>query len=113
MTKTARFYALYKLAYFGPAPVLGSPNYGPPPPMTVGQVMYNVNIPSSPLQDADRRRMLDSIVNSGKNVNAPAKSLLNAGIGALAGNFISNALGAGPFMRGFATAVGAINGYNR
>ena len=113
MTKTARVYALYKLAYFGPAPVLGAPHFGPPPPMTVGQVMYNANMPFSPLTGVDRRKMLDSIVNSGKNVNAPAKSLLNAGIGALAGNFISNALGAGPFMRGVATAVGAINGYNR
>ena len=113
MTETVRSLALTKLAYFGPAPVIGVPHYGPPPPLTVGQVMYRANMPFLPLSGIDRRKMLDSIVDTGKNVNAPAKSLLNAGIGALVGNFISNQLGAGPFMRGVATAVGANYGYNR
>jgi hypothetical protein len=80
--------------------------------MTVGQVMYNANSPMSILSQSDRRKLTDKIVGAGINVNSPAKSLLRAGIGALAGNFISNMLGAGPFMRGVATAAGAQYGYN-
>ena len=111
MTEAIRKEALEKLAYFGPAPVTGAPMYFPPPP-TVGQVMYGINGPMSPLSPADKRFLTDKIVNTGINVNAPGKSLIRAGLGALAGNFISNALGVGPFGRGLATAIGANYGYN-
>lgn len=113
MTKSARLAAITKLAYFGPAPVIGVPCYGPPPPMTVGQVMYNVNSPFSNFSAQNKRKITDRIVNTGLDVNDPAKKLLHAGIGALAGNFISNAIGAGPFMRGVATALGANYGYTK
>jgi len=103
--------ALEKLAYYGPAAVTGAPMYFPPPP-TVGQVVYNINSPTSQLSPANRRFLTDKIVDTGINVNAPGKSLLRAGLGALAGNFISNALGVGPFGRGLATAIGASYGYN-
>ena len=110
MTDRIRAEALTKLAFFGPAPVPGAP-YFAPPPLTVGQAMYNVNAFGSPLSMHDKRLINDKIVNSGINVNAPAKSLFRAGIGALAGNFIANALGLGPFNRGLATAIGANYGY--
>ena len=111
MTAEERTYALEKIAYFGPADVVGSPSYTRPP-LTVGQMMYRSGGPYSPLTPVQSRELNDSIVRTGIDVNSPAKSLLHAGIGALAGNFISNALGAGPFMRGMATAIGANYGYN-
>ena len=111
MTESIRQEALEKLAYFGPAPVQGVPPYTVPP-ATVGQVMYGINAPYSPLSPATRRFLNDKIINTGINVNAPGKSLIRAGLGALAGNFISNALGAGPFGRGLATGIGASYGYN-
>lgn len=111
MNGAVRRHALEKLAYFGSAPVNGVPVYLTPPP-TVGQVMYLANSPMSPLPPASGRFLTDRIVNTGINVNAPAKSLIRAGLGALAGNFISNALGAGPFGRGLATGIGATYGYN-
>lgn len=111
MTYEERMGAIEKLAYFGPAYVAGAPQYVVPPP-TVGQVMYGINGPYSPLAPATRRFLNDKITNTGINVNAPGKSLIRAGLGALAGNFISNALGAGPFGRGLATGIGASYGYN-
>ena len=110
MTKEARISSIMKLAYFGPAS-LGHSSYRTPPP-TVGQTIYNINGPYSPLQPLDRRMLTDRIVDTGLNVNSPAKNLLNAGLGALVGNFLSNAFGAGPFIRGAATAIGANYGYN-
>lgn len=111
MIHAVRKEALEKLAYFGTASVSGTPVYLTPPP-TVGQMLYNVNGPYSPLSQSDKRFLSDRIVNTGINVNASGKSLLRAGLGALAGNFISNALGVGPFGRGLATAIGANYGYN-
>ena len=110
MTPDLRAKAIIKLAYFGAAPVPGAPQFTSPP-LTVGQVMYNANAFGSPLSMQDRRAFTDKVVNSGLNVNDPAKSLIRAGIGALAGNFIANALGLGPFNRGVATAIGANYGY--
>ena len=103
---------LCKMAYFGPAPVFGSPVLPPPPPLTVGQVMYNVSAPGSPMSGVQQREFKDQVVHTGLNVNSPARSLLRAGVGAVAGNLISNALGMGPFMRGVMTAAGAGYGYN-
>lgn len=103
--------ALEKLAYFGAAPVPGSPSFMHPT-LTVGQMMYRAGGPYSPLSPAQTRSLNDKIVQTGIDVNSPAKRLLGAGIGALAGNFISNAMGAGPFMRGMATGIGAHYGYN-
>lgn len=111
MNRILRERALEKLAYFGPVGVTGTPVYAVPPPPTVGQVMYGINSPYSPLSQADKRFLNDKIVGTGINVNAPGKSLLKAGLGALAGNFISNALGIGPFGRGLATGIGASYGY--
>ena len=111
MTKGARVNALMKLAYFGPASVIGRCTYRTPPP-TVGQTIYNINAPYSQIPQYEKRMLTDSIVDTGINVNSPAKSLFHAGIGALAGNFLSNALGAGPFLRGVATTLGASYGYN-
>lgn len=102
--------AIEKLAFFGPAPVTGAPIYRTPP-LTVGQSLYS--LPSMNLSPYHQREIHDKIVNSGLHVNKPAKSLLNAGIGALAGNFISTTLGMGPFMRGALTAIGANYGYNK
>lgn len=110
MLDSTRRIALEKLAYFGPAYVAGAPSFYTPP-LTVGQVMYNINNPASPLSQSDRRLLTNKIVQTNTNVNSPAKSLLRAGIGALAGNFIATTLGAGPFTRGMATAIGANYGY--
>lgn len=110
MTATARTEALTKLAFFGTAYVPGTPVFAPPAP-TVGQAMYNVNAFGTPLSPHEKRVITDNIVNSGIDVNAPAKSLLHAGIGALAGNFIANTLGLGPLNKGLATAIGAYYGY--
>lgn len=111
MTSAERDSALTKLAYFGTAAVAGAPAYFTPP-LTVGQVMHDVSSPFSSLPPPLARRVNDDIVGSGVDVNSSAKRLLHAGIGALAGNFISNMLGAGPFMRGVSTALGAKYGYN-
>ena len=112
MTPDLRAKAITKLAYFGAAPVPGMLQFTSPP-LTVGQVMYNANAFGSPLSMHDRRLFTDKVVNSGLSVNDPAKSLIRAGIGALAGNFIANALGMGPFKRGIATAIGANYGYGK
>lgn len=111
MTDVDRSRALTKLAYFGSAAVQGSPSFFPAP-LTVGQVMHDISNPFSPMSRPMARSLTDRIVNSGVDVNSPAKKLLHAGIGALAGNFISNMLGAGPFARGVATTLGARYGYN-
>lgn len=130
--------ALTKLAFYGSTWVTGSPRFGIPQ-LTVGQAMYNLNsqtcnttnnnlstsniymprprttLASDPAFYASalgRRNITDQIVNTGIGVNSPAKSLLHAGIGALAGNFIANALKTGPFVRGLMTATGANYGYN-
>lgn len=103
--------ALEKLAFHGSAQVIGSPMYYTPP-LSVGQVLYHVNSPYNPMTNHQKRQLIDSINGTKIDVNKPAKSLLRAGIGALAGNFISTALGAGPFMRGLSTAIGANYGYN-
>lgn len=110
MTPELRTKALVKLAYFGAAAVPGMQQFTVPP-LTVGQVMYNANALGSPMSMHEKRIFMDKVVNSGLNVNDPAKNLIRAGIGALAGNFIANALGLGPFKRGIATAIGANYGY--
>lgn len=112
MTKEARIAAIEKIAYIGGGyDPEGYCTYRTPPP-TVGQFMYNVNGPYSPLSSFEKRKITDRVVDTGIDVNSPAKSLLRAGIGALAGNFLANAFGAGPFMRGVATTIGANYGYN-
>lgn len=74
--------------------------------------MHDIANPFSPMSRPMARSLTDRIIDSGVDVNSPAKKLLHAGIGALAGNFISNMLGAGPFTRGVATTLGARYGYN-
>lgn len=112
MTRSARLAALEKLAYFGPA---ADPRHLPysRPPLTVGQIMYGIGSPACLLDAQEKRQLTDRIVGSGVDVNSPAKRLVSAGIGALAGNFIANMFGAGPFNRGIATAIGAKYGYNK
>lgn len=110
IAKDTRQRALEKLAFFGPAAVSGSPFYTHPP-MSVGQTMYAANA-SSFLSTFQKRQINNRIVATGADVNSPVKNILKAGIGALAGNFIANALKAGPFMRGMITATGANYGYN-
>lgn len=112
MTREARYAAIEKIAFYGPASVTGIPSYTLPP-ATVGQVMYGAMNPAYGLPPWKARAIMNSIVDSKVDVNSPAKKLMNAGIGALAGNFISNMLGAGPFGRGMATAIGASYGYNK
>lgn len=75
--------------------------------------MYLAKAPKTNIPGMSGRDFTDSVIKTNVNVNAPAKSLLNAGIGALAGNFIANTLKTGPFMRGIMTAAGASYGYNR
>lgn len=101
--------SLVKSAFSGIAPVPGSPYYVPPT-MTVGQTMYNVGVDSS-LSPYQKRQINGAIVNTGIGVNSPAKNLLKAGVGAMAGNFIGKMLGVGPFWRGVMTATGANYGY--
>ena len=112
MTRGYADIALKKLAYYGPAPVQGAPVFVQPP-LTAGQVLYGVGNPAYGLPPWKARAIANGIVRSGVDVNSPAKRLVNAGIGALAGNFVSNMLGAGPFGRGLATAIGASYGYNK
>lgn len=111
MNSNIRRAALLKLAYFGPAWVPGAPFYQNQSPTAVGQVIYMAKQDQS-MPPMASRRLTDDIVSTGVNVNSPAKNLFKAGIGALAGNFISNALKAGPFVRGLMTATGANYGYN-
>jgi hypothetical protein len=111
MTRKDRHIALTKLAFFGPAQVQGAPAFAVPP-LTAGQVLYGVGNPAYGLPPWKARAIANGIVRSGVDVNSPARKLINAGIGALAGNFVSNMLGAGPFGRGLATAIGASYGYN-
>ena len=106
--------AIEKLAFFGTASVSGSPSYAVPRP-TLGDMQramlaspYTSGMPPSMA-----RRMSDRLTATGLPVSTPAKSVMKAAIGGLAGNFIANALGTGPFMRGVMTAAGAGIGYNR
>lgn len=100
---------LVKSAFSGIAPVPGSP-YFTPPPLTVGQTMYNVGVTDG-LSPFQKRQINGAIVDTGLGVNSPAKNLLKAGVGAMAGNFIGKMLGVGPFWRGVMTATGANYGY--
>ena len=110
MNSQARASALRKLAFFGPCDVPGTPVYFAPQ-ITVGQTMTNLNAQPfiSPFQ---KRQALDQIVNTGLDVNAPAKKLFGAGLGAVAGNLIGKALGFGTLGRTLTTFAGAHYGSN-
>lgn len=109
MDFSTRVKAMHKLAFFGPAKVSGSPGFMHPP-MTVGQLMYDINAQAERAGN-ERRKYLNDIVNTGVDVNAPVRSLIGAGFGALAANGISKMLGMNPFYRGITTAIGANYGY--
>lgn len=120
MTSAQRATALVKLAFYpgvfsgsfghpGTNPIAGSTTFFAPQ-ITVGQAMTDIGALQT-LSMADRRRALDQIVSTGIDVNSPAKKLLSAGIGALAGKMVTKALGFGPFAQGVASTIGANYGY--
>ncbi len=110
MNAGLRASAIEKMAFFGPAGVTGSPVFRNPG-ITVGQIMNNIRVSSS-IPPMERRKALDGIVASGIDVNAPGHSLLKAGLGAVAANAVAGMLGAGPFLRGVSTVLGARYGYS-
>ena len=109
MTSDQRSQAITKLAFYGNASVNGCPNYFMPQP-TVGQMMADLNSLQT-ITPFERRRALDQIVSTGVDVNSPIKSLISAGIGAIAGKAITKALGFSPFAQGVAATLGGQYGY--
>lgn len=76
---------------------------------TVGDVMSRINADLS-LNSFDKRKLLDSIRDTGLPISASGSRLMHIGIGALSGAVLSKYLGFSPFWRGVSTLGVAMYG---
>lgn len=64
-------------------------------------------------RDDERRRALDSIVDTGIPVSYPISSIARGAVGAMLGQSIAKGMGMGSFWRGLGSVLGAKYGLER